>query len=263
MPTRYSDPRLRELLAAEYALGSLRGRARDRFRSLMRYDRGLQLEVAQWEARLQPIADRLPERQPPARVWQTIGSRLGHESPEVALAATASAATHGQPPSTRSRWGLAWWRGLAVAMALSTISLAIVLRTNDQPATGGPGTAASGGMMAILTDASAQPTMLVSWPMQARSDGKVELRVRIIMDHPTMDANTSWQLWLMPADANARPQSVGLVGIEPEQRLLVDAAMLKALSEGSGMALSNEPAGGSPSGAPSGPVIFRGPCIKV
>jgi len=260
MPTRYSDPRLRELLAAEYALGSLRGRARDRFRSLMRYDRGLQREVAQWEARLQPIADRLPERQPPARVWQTIGSRLGHGSPEVVLAA---AAPPGQPPSTPSRWGLAWWRGLAVAMALSTISLAVVLRTGDQPAPGGAGTAVSAGMMAILTDASAQPTMLVSWPMQARSDGKVELRVRIIMDHPTMDANTSWQLWLMPADGNARPRSVGLVGIEPEQRLLVDAAMLKALTESSGMALSNEPAGGSPSGVPSGPVIFRGPCIKV
>jgi anti-sigma-K factor RskA len=118
-------------------------------------------------------------------------------------------------------------------------------------------------MMAILTDASARPTMLVSWPLQAGSDGMVELRVRIIMDHPTMDPGSAWELWLLPHGTDGAPRSVGLVGIEPEQRLRVDAAMLKALLMAPGMALSNEPAGGSPTGTPTGPVIFRGPCIRA
>jgi anti-sigma-K factor RskA len=39
--------------------------------------------------------------------------------------------------------------------------------------------------------------------------------------------------------------------------------MLKALLEAQGMALSNEPDGGSPTGTPTGPVIFRGPCVRT
>lgn len=275
MTSRYADPKLRERLAAAYALGTLQGRARTRFQSLLRYDQSLQREVAQWQERLQPLMTSLPDRVPPARVWQAIGSRLGHADARANVpgaTSTAQRATPSDPVLARAaganRWweSVGWWRGLAVAMAISTIALGMLLNSAAPPV---PAVVATGsatqsaGMMAILTDAAAQPTMLVSWPMQARADGKVELRVRIIMDHPTMDPNTSWQLWLMPRDTDGQAQSVGLVGIEPEQRLTVDASMLKALIDASGMALSNEPAGGSPTGVPTGPVIFRGPSIRI
>jgi anti-sigma-K factor RskA len=257
---RYTDPKLRELLAAEYVVGTLRGRARERFRSLLRYDSALRREVADWEARLDPLVEAMPARTPPATAWAGIEARLGLQ-----------AATAGQAAPDRSKGAASapdWWN--AVALTISSLALALLLRAGSDvtspPATvaNAPGQAQPApGMMAILTDATAQPTMLVSWPMEAGSDGTVELRVRIIMDHPTMDASTSWELWLMPADPGGPPRSVGLIGIEPEQRLRVDASMLKALLGAAGMALSNEPAGGSPTGAPSGPVIFRGPCIKT
>jgi anti-sigma-K factor RskA len=154
-----------------------------------------------------------------------------------------------------------WWRGLAIAASLSTLALAALLAgTGLRPAGEvGPTAAAGGttqaaaatpqdGMMAILTDGDARQTMLVSWPMKAASDGMVELRVRIIMDHPTMDAGTAWELWLMPRGAGGAPRSIGLIGIEAEQRLRVDASMLEALLDASGMVMSNEPAGGSPTG---------------
>ena len=212
MTSRYADPKLRERLAAAYALGTLQGRARTRFQSLLRYDQSLQREVAQWQKRLQPLVTSLPDRVPPARVWQAIGSRLGHADARANVPGATSNARRATPPDPvlaraagANRWwdSVGWWRGLAVAM------------------------------------------------------------VRIIMDHPTMDPNTSWQLWLMPRDTDGRMQSVGLVGIEPEQRLIVDASMLKALSDATGMALSNEPAGGSPTGVPTGPMIFRGPSIRI
>jgi anti-sigma-K factor RskA len=268
---RYDDPALRERLAAEYAVGSLHGRARARMRSLLRYDPAWRREVAQWEARLGPITDSLPERAPPARVWQAIHGRVAPAqraaagAPASAKAGDAGAAGVSRPathaPDRASWWRPGWWRGLAVAMTLATVGLAIVLRTGGTPAP--VQTAAAPGMMAILTDAGAQPTMLVSWPMQARGNERVEIRVRIIMDHPTMDPSTSWELWLMPSDPNGQPRSVGLVGLDREQRLYVDASMLKALLDAQGMALSNEPAGGSPTGLPTGQVIFRGPCIKT
>jgi anti-sigma-K factor RskA len=53
---RYANPELRDRLAAEFVLGTLRGRARARFQSLMRYDPALREAVAFWEARLTPLA---------------------------------------------------------------------------------------------------------------------------------------------------------------------------------------------------------------
>lgn len=267
---RYDDPHLRDRLASEFVLGTLHGRARERFRSLLRYDPALRGLVAEWEARLVPLVESIPEREPPAAAWAGITHRLGHHAASRQSLASAAATAAG----TGGLFG--WWRGLAIATSLSTLALAALLAgTGLRPAGEvGPTTAAGGslqtasatpqdGMMAILTDGDARPTMLVSWPMKAASDGTVELRVRIIMDHPTMDAGTAWELWLMPRGAGDAPRSIGLIGIEAEQRLRVDASMLKALLDASGMVLSNEPAGGSPTGTPTGPVIFRGPCIRT
>lgn len=266
---RYDDPELRDRLASEYVLGTLHGRARARFRGLMRYDPDLRARVAAWEARLAPLAEAIPARVPPAAAWDGIAARLGHAGAVRPPTKARSAAGAGSGLS-------GWWRGLAIAASLSTLALAALLAgTGLRPggeavptaATGGAAQVASApvqdGMMAILTDAEARPTMLVSWPMQPGSDGMVELRVRIIMDHPTMDPNTAWELWLLPRAEGGAPRSVGLVGIEAEQRLRVDASMLKALLEAQGMALSNEPDGGSPTGTPTGPVIFRGPCVRT
>lgn len=279
---RYTDPKLRELLAAEYVLGTLQGRARERFCSLMRDDGALRREVTRWEARLVPLVETLSGREAPARAWAGIEARLGQQpQPLESTVERRPAAAGANPRKTiraHPRWwnALPVWRGFALAMTVSTIALALVLSTGEPPPvstaagssrTNQAGLGAAGpatpAMMAILTDATAQPTMLVSWPMAPGRDGQVELRVRIIMDHPTMDANTSWELWLLPSNAGGQPRSVGLVGVEPEQRLRVDASMLEALMDASGMALSNEPAGGSPTGRPSGPVIFKGPCIKA
>jgi len=276
-PMRYDQPELRDRLAAEYVLGTLHGRARERFRHLLRYDPALRARVAAWEARLAPLADTIPAREPSPTAWAGIAARLGHDRQQNAgrRAGPGSASAAGR--ATDMRAGLAgWWRGLAIAASLSTLLLAALLAGTVPPPAADPGptaaapgathavsTAMADGMMAILTDASAQPTMLVSWPMQAGNDGMVELRVRIIMDHPTMDPGSAWELWLLPHGADGAPRSVGLVGIEPEQRLRVDAALLKALLMAPGMVLSNEPAGGSPTGTPTGPVIFRGPCIRT
>ncbi len=283
---RYHHPELRDRLAAEYVLGTLQGGARARFCSLMRYDPGLRALVAAWEARLSPLAEATPPREPRPAAWAAIASRLGHDvslgaspyaSPAPGTRVRRASSDGRQVSAAGLRTDLAgWWRGLAISASLSTLVLATllagdVLRPAAPPATTAAieparyatATPVSDGMMAILTDASARPTMLVSWPLQAGSDGMVELRVRIIMDHPTMDPGSAWELWLLPHGADGAPRSVGLVGIEPEQRLRVDAAMLKALLMAPGMALSNEPAGGSPTGTPTGPVIFRGPCIRA
>ncbi len=53
---KYSDPALRQILAAEYALGSLHGAARVRFERLLRDDAELRRLVQEWQDDLAPLA---------------------------------------------------------------------------------------------------------------------------------------------------------------------------------------------------------------
>ena len=68
---------LRDRLAAEYALGTLRVGARRRFETWLRDDRQLRAAVADWQGRLAALAELQQPVTPPARVWEGIEGRLG------------------------------------------------------------------------------------------------------------------------------------------------------------------------------------------
>src|SRR4029077_2827949 len=52
----YGDPELIDLLAAEYVLGTLRGRARQRFERVATSNTPVRAGIAFWEERLLPLA---------------------------------------------------------------------------------------------------------------------------------------------------------------------------------------------------------------
>lgn len=232
----YSNPQLRDKLASEYVLGTLRGRARARFQGLLKYDPALRQLVADWERKLMPLAVAAGDVQPHARVWHRIAARIG-----------------GRP---RTGWlaSLVLWRGLALAS--TTLALAMTIFIGAQPAPEPPV-----AMVAVMSDERAQPSMVVSWP-PSKSAREAHLRIKIIQDHPTMAANTSWELWMLPG-GKAAPISLGLVGLQENQILKLKPEYADMMGRAWGMALSVEPAGGSPTGAPTGPVIFKGQCVKV
>src|SRR5688572_8104937 len=92
----YRDkPELQDKLAAEYVLGTLRGGARLRFQAWLREDAALRGAVAEWEQRLIPMANAVPEISPPRRVWRNIQSRIAPDG------------------ETKAGWweSLAFWRG--------------------------------------------------------------------------------------------------------------------------------------------------------
>ncbi|MDE2567125.1 MAG: hypothetical protein KGL50_15190, partial [Burkholderiales bacterium] len=72
----YAHPQLADALAAQYVAGTLRGRARDRFETLLPSHPALQRAVDDWQRRLMPLTAVLPEQRPPGRVWQAIQARL-------------------------------------------------------------------------------------------------------------------------------------------------------------------------------------------
>ena len=231
---RYDNHSLQDRLAAEFALGNLRGPARRRLVSLMRQYAGLRERVAQWEEALFPIVMRAPEVKPPPRVWRAIHRRIA--------------------PRSSPRFGVnAWWRRVAfsglAAVALMAVTYFAVAPPREPAFT----------MVAVLADARAQPGILVSWtPRQA---AKRQLTVRILA-HPSMPQGTAWQAWLLPGPG-AAPISLGLVTTDERQLIEVSPAAASALRDGASIGVSVEAKGGSATGRPGGPFLFEGPVLRV
>jgi anti-sigma-K factor RskA len=233
----YKSPALRERLAAEYVLGTLRGRARARFESLQRYDPALRGLVADWEARITPLAVAAGEIVPPARVWKRLSQRIA-----------GAAAGAGWPAS------LAFWRGLAVASSGFAIILATFIGMTPRPE---PPMA----MVAVMNDDGGQPAMVVSWPpMKTMRDPHI--RIKVVQAHPVMNPGTSWEMWMLPEGKGA-PVSMGLISIDRDQVMKVSPALAQKMGNAWGLAMSVEPERGSPTGAPTGPVIFKGQCVRI
>jgi len=229
----YKSPQLRDKLAAEYVVGTLRGRARDRFQSLLRYDFELRRIVAEWEARLTPLAAAAGEIAPPARVWRELSRRIA---------------------GAGSRASLAFWRGLAVTSTAFVLVLATFIGMAPRPE---PPMA----MVAVMSDDKGQPSMVVAWP-QVKAMREPHVRIKVLQDHPTMAPGTAWELWMLPG-GKAAPVSMGLVTTDASQVMKLQPALAGKMGEAWGVAMSVEPAGGSPTGAPTGPVIFKGQCVKI
>ncbi len=233
----YKNPQLRDRLAAEYVVGTLPGRARARFQSLLRYDPDLRSTVADWEARITPLAIGAGEIVPPARVWKALSRRI-------------AGAARGASP----RASLVFWRGLAVTSTAFVLMLATFIGMAPKPE---PPMA----MVAVMNDDKGQPAMVVSWPpMKAMREPHI--RIKVVQEHPVMAAGTSWEMWMLPS-GNAAPVSLGLITTDQDQVMKVSPALAHQMGEAWGIAMSVEPARGSPTGTPSGPVIFKGQCIKI
>ena len=165
-------------LAAEYVVGTLRGRARRRFEALARGDREVAAIVAHWEAQLTPLAERVAAVEPPARVWNEIERRIQ---------APASRTTPAEPGFWRSLAMLA--SGFAAVLAVAFLWL-------------GPPRAADPAFVAVLTASDSVPRMVVS--MHAPD----ELRVRVVKPWNDFQGK-ALELWALPK--NGAPRSLGLI----------------------------------------------------
>jgi anti-sigma-K factor RskA len=238
-------PELQERLAAEYALGTLRGRARARLERALRDDAAVARAVAEWEARLAPLAQAVPAAQPPARLWRAIEARL--PSPRAGLWDNA-----------------AFWRGLGLAATGAAAVLVAAVVTLQPPAPVPapapvvlkvPSAEMAEIYLAVLSDPRTQkPVLLAS--ANYRSD-QLQLRT---LDPSIRVAGKDLELWALPA-AGA-PRSLGVVGATERATLRLAAAAERSLADVPALAVSLEPAGGSPTGAPTGPVLAAGPCVK-
>jgi anti-sigma-K factor RskA len=225
---------LRERLAAEYVLGTLRGRARRRFEGLMHDDAALRRTTREWNERLGAMGEFAPAVVPGRRVWRAIEERLDLR------------------PAAR-RWqfwrhgSLAVWRTFGLASsALAALLLATVLL--DRPDT------ARMSDIASLLDAQDRPALVVT---ADRERGL--MTVKLVTTVP-LTPQQALQLWAVPRAG--KPRSLGVLGANRELTLPLPADAIGA--DVALLAVSLEPKGGStnPDG-PSGPILYKGGWIRL
>lgn len=232
---RLHNHKLRSALAAEFVLGTMSARARARFQTLLRSDPGLRRAVSEWERQLTPLAEALPEAAPPARIWRDIQRKL-----------------FGRRQSGDLWASIAFWRFSAFAAAMVALAIGLFSLDLREPDT-------SGQMVTVMTDVTTlAPAMTVSWT--ADRPGRRVLRIRVI-GHAEMAPDTAWELWMLGPDK--APVSLGLISTHEAQTLTVPAPLARTLDEAWGLAMSVEPRGGSPTGLPTGPILYKGQCVKT
>jgi anti-sigma-K factor RskA len=78
---------------------------------------------------------------------------------------------------------------------------------------------------------------------------------------PVLTEEQAYELWLLPP--GEAPLSVGLLSDDASTELTLDEQLSLLVRPGLGMAVSLEPPGGSPTGAPTGPVVFTGSILEL
>lgn len=238
-------PDVIDRLAAQYALGVLRGGARRRLETLAREEPAIRAAISHWQSRLSGLAELQPASAPVEKVWCGIEQRLGWQ----AMKAPDAAGPAGTAPA--AWWQRLWaapgfWRGATMATAvLAAVAIGLNVRMVRQL-----DTAPLVNAVAVLNDDRAQAAVLVTW--DARSQALTLRR----LDHLPLTDAQALQLWALPA--SGKPQSLGVIGHQRQLRL----AVVQALGKVPALAISVEPRGGSPDpNGPTGPVVFKGQVI--
>jgi anti-sigma-K factor RskA len=63
--------------------------------------------------------------------------------------------------------------------------------------------------------------------------------------------------------SGGEPLSLGLINAHETQVITVPARLAEAVNAAWGLAMSAEPRGGSPTGLPTGAVLYKGPCTLL
>ena len=231
----YSRRELTDPLAAGYVTGTLRGGARRRFEALLPAHPLLRAAVREWQDRLMPLTAAVEPEKPPAAVWQRIEARIG---------GSTSARQAVPPPAATGWWGrLPVWRGLTAFATVAAISLSVLLAVPEP---------AQPPLVVVLnaTSPAADGVVPASFVASIRSDGRA--MVTRPLANVSLQADRSLELWAVPS--SGAPRSLGVISAQgttvvKKGQVLVDTAAL---------AVTLEPPGGSPTGAPTGPILYSG-----
>jgi anti-sigma-K factor RskA len=221
MRTAPSSPELIERLAAEYVLGTLRGAARHRFERWRESSAAVDARCGYWEEQLLPMLGTLKPLEPSAGVWPRIRMRL-------ALA----------PEQPRRRGSLT----LALAASVLLVLFAALLYMRLEPRT-------------LKTATIAAPSGALLWQVEVSGAHGAAARLSVRAGTLARPQGQDYELWALPKSGN--PVSLGVLPYGGSSLTTsLTASQRQALGAAERLAVSIEPPGGSPTGQPTGAVVY-------
>lgn len=229
-----------EALAAEHALGVLSREEAAACEARAAAEPAFAALVADWRARLAPLAQTVSETPAPEGLWPRI-ERL------------TPANDDGRRPK-----GLMFWRLAAIGGLLATAaSLALTVQVMQRPPVvmiqGRP--AMSPLMSASLSEPAGKPMFVCAYDPERKALMVTSLYA------PGADPGRVHELWLIPADG--KPRSLGFVAPGSSSAMPMAETMAPMVKAGAMLAVSVEPMGGSTRGGPSGPIAAQGKLENV
>ena len=225
------------LIAGEYVLGTLPRDEAARVALEAADDPLLAGAIANWERQLLPLAALAPPADPPADLW-----------PRIEASAYGDGSVGVLRPRRRPQGaaGVGLWRGVAAAGFLLAAGMAGIAILSRQPVTG-----PLPMQVAALSPIGARPAAFV---IEAQPDGALSVRP---VSPETVPAGRDLELWSLPAGAKA-PHPLGVL---PAAGLRLAAGAIPAGRVQ--ILVSLEPKGGSPTGLPTGPVLYGGALVRA
>jgi anti-sigma-K factor RskA len=200
--------------------------------------RGPGLGSRYWEERLYGLTAVAAPAEAPEYLWRRIEAHL--DGPRMARPSPIRQA--GDLP--RRLWGsLALWRAASAALAAAVVALAVFAFQG-----GGPTGPAPAFVAVLQAPQETRPGYLV----QVGADRGVEL---VPLVRREVAADKSLQFWTL-VDPARGPLSLGLV--PPGETVRLPAGALPEVRPDQLFELTLEPYGGSPTGRPTGPILFVG-----
>ncbi|MFT6091338.1 anti-sigma factor domain-containing protein [Sulfitobacter sp.] len=210
-----------EALAAEYVLRLLDADAEQAFEARLQAEPELRAHVQFWEAELATLATDIPEETP---------------SPSVRAKLVAELSGEDAKPKRGWAWGWLTFPALAVVAIAAFLAFSPMLR--------GP---------------AFDPTLHATLISQ---DGALHIEAgyapdgnlfKVIPEQGSPATGRDFELWVIGAEAQV-PVSLGVIPADRES-LFEITPEIAALINGGTLAVSDEPEGGSPTGAPTGAIL--------
>ena len=217
-------------LAGELALGLLEGEAKAAAERRLASDRAFAREVEHWQMRLSEFDQVTDPQRPSEELWRRIEAEVA--DPPRAAGPTAWA---------RFWNNLAMLRATAMGASLAALLLAVGLGFAMRAAYQQP------TMVAVLLDGSRAGAVV-----HAFADGRVVL---VPLTSINVPAGRALEVWTLPSRERG-PVSVGLM--DQARTLTLSLKDLPAPGPDQLFEITLEPATGSPTGRPTGPVLFKG-----
>jgi anti-sigma-K factor RskA len=224
-----------DLLAAEFAMGTLEGEVLEHAERLVAEDPTFARDVEAWRRRLNAL-DRTaaPEKAPDA-LWERIGRSLDGSDDTGTDAAIQK--TVPQAAANQNFWKRCAVAGLAASLLLTAGLVTVVETRPAEPV-----------YVAVLLADDRRPGALV----QIYEDHEVKL---VPLQEFTIPPERVFQVWTLPTPQSA-PVSIGLLSQARSIRL--NLSDLPSPATNQFFEITLEPAGGSPTGRPTGPILFKG-----